>query len=471
MMKKTTIITIISLVIFLLISNKVTIAGEQTQNKEMQNVSVSSKKNLQNIYCATYTGTLGKNKITVQFYEADYENKYSLYLYDKYNTPILLKRDKKANFLRFAELHPNKTKDKQLEVGYFEFKNNKEYAKNLKGNWVSKNRKKSYPVKLKLTNWVSEDRITDCHALQYHSNRNHYFKVIPKEGVNGLSEKAYFVKQIEVYSKKTNQKIQTISNLKADFSNIMSVEPTNTKPEGIQLGYFFPFVPNNYGELSLFTAYLLKDGRYIKDTKLKGYEYNKNLYEYDLIYQKYDKYGDIITWEGNYQFSKNHRVITLVTSKPTAGKIILESLDVRSDMSTFEYYDKNGNIVRANYIPYMKTMEEADKAVYTKIEILNPKTRKVISSKLKTNYSKSDYELSADGKTLLKWYGHAAILDLNGQKDLQQVEKIDPEAFMDILVDITGLHRVILNKNFKEIPKSIKDISELADRTEPYNDK
>ncbi len=411
----------------------------------------------ENIHIIKYKGTLGKSNITLQLPGEYGSDDLYLYMYDNLNNPLLLEADPKANYIRLNELFPKKKDNKQYykKGGTLTFKNNKKYDFELRGQYTNPKGTKTYPVSLQATEIITKNTKGSFEELQKYSTPKHYFTVESSWKTQGREDKFKSVDKINVYYKKTNKKLQSLDVPFKDNLPISNVEPTNTKPNGIQIGCT-PLGINDAG-LTDYIAFLWKNGKYKKDSTVCG----KDGYDVYSVYSRYDKNGDIVN-ESYHMYRGSFCEKIYVTSKLPYKKEITTS-SVKYGYENEKFFD--------TYIEITSKFPESGEPTYESFVRKDKKTDELLYYSVKTNYPKEDYKLSTDGKTLLKCEILPQPFDLNGQEDLRKVEKIDKHAFLqkyddgEILNEAYLPHSIILNPNFKEVPKELEMYDILKERT------
>ncbi len=287
------------------------VVKKKPENKLKQILDTIKQKD---IYIIKYKGTLGKSKITLQLRvkdSNDLDTVYSLYMYDKLNNPLLLASNSKSSYLCLHELFPKK-KGKRYPYkkgGTLSFKNHKTYNFEMKGEYTNPKGTKNYPVSLQATEIVTKNQKENFEELQEYSASKHYFTVKSSWSYDSsMNEYQLFVHKINVYDKQTNKKLQILNIPFEDYLYATDVEPTNTKPNGIQIGYYDG---NDNGDLD-YAAFLLKNGKYEKDSMVCA-EYK---------YSRYDENGDIITEIFNVNKGYYCRKIVVTSKLPYKEKII-----------------------------------------------------------------------------------------------------------------------------------------------------
>ncbi len=439
-----------------IISNEETpeIAIDTEQLKELFQTT-----KLENIHIVKYRGTLGDNHITLQLQNKagipDDNPEVSLYMYNKINNPLKLKYDNTKNYICLNEQFPKKKGKGYKKGGTLSFKNNKKLTFEMTGKYVNPKGTKTYPIHLQAVEIITKDQKDNFEELQEYRTDKHYFTVESAWGVGFYDKTIRFVKQINVYDKKTNKKLQSLPVPFGEYYSSACVEPTNTKPNGIQIGCCPNGIVNPNG-FEDYIAFLLKNGRYKKDANVKGHK----KYERGELYCKYDKNGDIIKVSTHNEFEYFEEIIYVTSDIGVKTKTMWQNL---------REYRCAEEIVYDAYDVEILTMPECGNPVY-KRTIKKDKQGKVLSCKVKTNYPQNNYKLSADGKTLLECNVSFMHFDLNGQEDLRKVEKIasnafginddeEENAYMSLPFSIT------LNPNFKTIPKAIRKYEVLEGMT------
>ncbi len=410
------------------------------------------------IHIVKYKGTLGESNITLELKNlSDEEN--SLYMYDNINNPLVLEYDKTKNYICLNELFPKKDKKEYKKGGTLSFKNNKDLVFELTGEYKNPKGTKTYPVHLQAIEVYTKDQEEDFEELQEYRTDKHYFTLI-----SSWFEDDYFnetlreVKQINVYDKKTNKMLQSLDVPFGKNNCSAVVEPTNTKPNGIQIGCSPNGVLNPSG-FDDYIAFFINNGKYEKDKLVSGH----NEYGYGTDYRKYNKNGDVFEVSKDSE-SEYFEKTTYITS---SSKIKTETLKQNLQENRCEK-----EIIYEDYVEKVLIMPDCDNPKYIQTT-KEDKKGNVLSCKVETNYNGNDYKLSADGKTLLECSASLIHFDLNGQEDLRKVEKIDKNAFLeddldeeiieDYLMDLP--FSITLNSNFKEIPKEIKKYDYLKEIT------
>ncbi len=439
--------------------------GEKNTERIKELLQTTPKKD---IYIVKYKGTLGKNNITLELKNLD-DNENSLYMYDNINNPLVLEYDTTKNYICLNELFPQKNKKEYKKGGTLSFKNNKDLAFELTGEYKNPKGTKTYTVNLQAVEVYTKNQEEDFEELQEYRTNKHYFTL-----VSNWSEDDYFnetlreVKQMNVYDKKTNKMLQSLPIPFGKNFCFAVVEPTNTKPNGIQIGCCPTGVlnPNGFED---YIAFFIKNGKYVKDSLVCGHEE----YERGVMYRKYNENGDILELS-SYSERDFYKNIIYVTSKKNCKESTSE--DIPNDRTIiYRDYDTYSEVITV--IPFDYDFNSDKKPVYMETIRTDKKTGKTTRS-VETNYPKDVYKISDDGKTLLEWNEISGIvMDLNGQDDLRKVEKIDKNAFAEcdygddmseVNFSMNGnqLFAIILNSNFKSIPPEIKKYENLEGRVQ-----
>ncbi len=417
------------------------------------------------IHIIKYKGTLGDSHITVQLQNeaglSQYADRKTLYMYDEINNPLKLEYDQTKDYICLNELFPKKNEEGYKKGGTLSFKNNKELTFEMTGEYVNPKGTKTYPVHLQAVEIITKVQKENFEELQEHRTDKHYFTVESAWGVD-LQDTIRFVKQINVYDKKTNKKLQSLPIPFGEYRSFACVEPTNTKPNGIQIGCCpsWDVNPNYYYD---YIAFLPKNGKYEKDSLVQGHS------EYELgttMFRGYNENGDIFEESGYNERETYHNIIYVTTKRDfdesRSEDIPSNIVEIRREYDTY--------VEEFKIIPFDYDFEPDTKPIYMEIFKTDKETGES-SYTIETNYEKKSYELSADGKTLLKWKdSYGLILDFNGQDDLRGVEKIATDAFeyyADVDLGMNGYHQFMikLNPNFKDIPEAIKKYERLKERT------
>ncbi len=431
---------------------------DNISNNETQKANTVSEplrdllKNIEphNIHIIKYKGTLGKSNITVQLQNRAVIIKdnmeVSVYMYDKINNPLALEYDKTKNYICLNELFPKKKTQGYKKGGTLSFKNNKELAFEMTGEYINPKGTKTYPVHLKAVEIITRVQKENFEELQEHRTDKHYFTVESAWGVGFYDDTIRFVRKINVYDKKTNRKLQSLPVSFGKYYSLACVEPTNTKPNGIQIGCC-PRALNDNVNVD-YIAFLPKNGKYEKDSLVKGHD------EYDVgtMYRGYNENGDIV--EQMWDMYNPYRNVIYVTTNDGFSENINE--DIRNNMliinRTYKTYSEEITIM-----PFDYSLDSNKKPPYMATTKTDKKTGKKTVT-VETNYPKNSYKLSANGKILLEWNDpNGVIIDFNGQDDLRKVEKIDINAFDkysdELFVDSFA---IVLNPNFNSIPEAIE---------------
>ncbi len=470
--------------------NTKTVSNESKQesqtkidNKETQtnNIDTERLKDLlkktpkKDIYIVKYKGTLGKSHITLELKNLD-DDENSLYMYDNINNPLVLKYDKTKNYICLDELFPKKGKKnkkdesdekKYKKGGTLSFKNSKNLAFELTGEYKNPKGTKTYPVNLQAVEVYTKNQKENFEELQEYRTNKHYFTLVSSWFEDDFYSKILReVKQINVYDKKTNKMLQSLPIPFGKVYCFAVIEPTNTKPNGIQIGCS-PKSIINPGYFDDYVAFIIKNGKYVKDSLVCGHEE----YERGLVYRKYNENGDVLELS-SYSERDFYKNIIYVTSENGFSESISE--DLPNDRSIiYRNYDTYSEEITV--IPFDYDFNSDKKPVYMETIRTDKKTGKT-TRYVETNYPKDVYKISDDGKTLLKWNEISGIvMDLNGQDDLRKIEKIDKNAFaechyggdmseVDFSIHGNQLFAIILNSNFKSIPPEIKKYENLEGR-------
>lgn len=115
----------------------------------------------------------------------------------------------------------------------------------------------------------------------------------------------------------------------------------------------------------------------------------------------------------------------------------------RGELSSQVSFDEKNHLLTR----ISKHLSNSEPSPYQYIKIWDTQSQTLLQKKAVLNYSKSAYQLSADGKTLLKWTGSEGLVDLHA-KPFAKVNRIADGAFVDAVL----LNTLILNKNFKTAP-------------------
>ncbi len=398
----------------------------------------------ENIHIIKYLGNLGASDVILEFHSPSKKDSYSLYMLKGFNTPITVKLDKSVDYIKFNEM--NETK------GQLSFEKHKKCDFILEGIYINKEIINApYNVRLQAVEIITENSEGDFDVLQAYSTKDHFYKIHVGKYINN-----YYIENSSMvaYDKKSGKELdeQVMSTInKADYDvPISCIQPSNTNnPNDIQIS-FTPFTGND-NRYSTHTAYTFKNGEYQEDYLIN------NIYStYADVYVGYNKNGDIYVEESDTRFP--HSYIMPVTSGIEA--YYDSYTNYPEDKSVKTVYDKADKC-------FVQTLKQGTYKTVTKID---RETGTVISYNVTTNYPKSDYEISKDGKTLLKCKMDFQTFDMNGQDDLRQVEKIAANAF-DVdeerdYEDPMSPFTIILNKNFETIPEAIKKYPNLAAVTE-----
>ena len=176
----------------------------------------------------SYSGFLGKYPITmVMFHYSDGDTR-AYYVYDKYNTPIIINGRFDDGKLTLFEKDNNNSITATIKILDFDKKNNE-----ITGQWTNTNHTKTYKISLKKDFDISygEDKEWNVkELLQSQTTKEHYFKtIITKEKGDFFAR----ITGIKIYEKKTDRLIQTIE-LDCQLSGIDNVRVGDYNFDGIQ---------------------------------------------------------------------------------------------------------------------------------------------------------------------------------------------------------------------------------------------
>ncbi len=154
---------------------------------------------------SSYSGYLGKFPITLVTHAYTNTDVVAYYVYDAYDTPILLDTNIKNQTLQLLE----KNTDGEI-TGSLNFPNFKADGDGLLGFWMNADSTKNYPISLKKDLEIRHGNHSEWKAidlLQASSTQDHYFKIIVSKSLDDYYAR---VSGLKILEKGTDQLVQTL---------------------------------------------------------------------------------------------------------------------------------------------------------------------------------------------------------------------------------------------------------------------
>ncbi|NQY31492.1 MAG: hypothetical protein HRT69_18745 [Flavobacteriaceae bacterium] len=199
---------------------------------------------------SSYSGFLGKSPITLVTYHYSDGVSRAFYVYDKYDTPIIINGNLNEQELQLFERNP-----KGEILASLNFLNFKKEDKSITGKWINTDSTKSYEISLKKDfdiNYGDNVEWQPKELLQSNSTKNHYFKTI----ITKVKGRFYGrVSGVKIFEKRTDRLIQTIK-LDCQLFGIDNVNVNDYNFDDIQ---DFSVFEASYAGPNTSRVYILKD--------------------------------------------------------------------------------------------------------------------------------------------------------------------------------------------------------------------
>lgn len=198
----------------------------------------------------SYSGYLGKSPITLVTYNYGDGDVRAYYVYDKFDTPIIINGKLSNENLVLFEY--NNSGDISATLNFSDFKQSDDF---IIGKWMNKDKTKIYKITLNKDfdiNYGENVEWKNKELIQSKSTENHYFKTIIAKDKGDFYARIIGVK---IYEKKSDKLIQTIK-LDCQLFGIDSVSVDDYNFDGIQ---DFSVFEASYAGPNTSSIYILKD--------------------------------------------------------------------------------------------------------------------------------------------------------------------------------------------------------------------
>ena len=198
----------------------------------------------------SYSGYLGEFPITLITYHFSDGDTRAYYVYDKFDTPIIINGKLNTEKLRLFELD-----NKGKVTATFNFPKFKKEDSEITGKWTKTDNSKTYKISLKKDFDISYGDTLEWKSrelIQSNSTKDHYFKtIITKEKGNFYAR----ISGVEIFEKKTDRLIQTIK-LDCQLFGIDNVSVGDYNFDGIQ---DFSVFEASYAGPNISSIYILRN--------------------------------------------------------------------------------------------------------------------------------------------------------------------------------------------------------------------
>lgn len=197
-----------------------------------------------------YSGFLGKYPITLIAYHYSDDDFRAYYVYDKFDTPIIINGSMKGKGLELLE------RDEKGNVqAILSFPNFEAEAESITGTWTNKDGRKKYDIRLEkdfdLENEVRKEW-EKIELLQSGSTENHYFKTLLTKNQADFSGR---ISGVKIFEKRTDNLLQTIE-LNCELFGIDHVSIGDYNFDGIE---DFSVFESTYAGPNTSSIYLLRE--------------------------------------------------------------------------------------------------------------------------------------------------------------------------------------------------------------------
>ena len=198
----------------------------------------------------SYSGYLGKFPITLITYHYSDGDTRAYYLYDKFDTPIIINGELNNGKLTLFERDNKGNISATLIFPQF-----KEGNSEINGKWIKKDNSKTYKISLKKDfdlNYGDSIEWKSKELIQSKSTKEHYFKtIISKEKGDFFGR----ITRVKIFEKKTDRLIQTIK-LHCQLFGIDNVNVGDYNFDGVQ---DFSVFETSYAGPNTSSIYILRN--------------------------------------------------------------------------------------------------------------------------------------------------------------------------------------------------------------------
>lgn len=248
----------------------------------------------------TYKGFIDKYPIHLTTYSySDGETK-AIYIYDKFDTPIVIDGNLSNDTLTLLEKDKNEKTTAQLQFAGIDFTNNQ-----LEGEWINLTNQSKFKIKLiKTLEFDSYDdtQFNNIEFMQSESTSKHYFKLL----ISKDKGKHIDVTGVRIYEKKTDRLIQEIK-LNCQLLRLSNVSIGDYNFDGL---LDFSVFEQSYAGPNTSSIYILKrpnsEKYFVSNIKGISLEFDNNA---KLIYERNQCCAGRSIMNATYKIEKNKMVL------------------------------------------------------------------------------------------------------------------------------------------------------------------
>ena len=250
---------------------------------------------------SSYSGHLSKYPITLVMYHYIDGTSLAYYVYNNYDTPIIINGNIKEGELKLFEKDEDGNNSATLI-----FENFNQNKAEIKGKWIKADNSKTYQITLKKEFDIDNEdnlELTNKELIQSKTTKEHYFKTIIDKNKGSFSPRIVGVK---IFEKKTDKLIQTIE-LDCQLFGIDNVSIGDYNFDGVE---DFSVFEASYAGPNTSSIYILRKPNFesYQKSNFSGSSLEFD-YESKLIYEHNQCCGGRSHMNATYKVVKNEMVL------------------------------------------------------------------------------------------------------------------------------------------------------------------
>jgi hypothetical protein len=249
----------------------------------------------------SYKGTLGTSPVTFVMYHYSDEVSLAYYVYDKYDSPIVINGNNKKGELKLTEKAPD-----GKELATLLFKDFDKNSQSVTGIWIGNDKKSSYKISLEKDFDITYGENVEwstIELLQSKSTKDHYFKTLVTKEKGDFYGK---ISGVNIFEKGTDNLLQTIV-LDCQLFGIDSVIIGDYNFDGLE---DFAVFEASYAGPNTSSIYILKtedsEGYEVSDISGTSLEFDQ---EAKLVYEYNQCCAGFRYSNATYKIIDNHMVL------------------------------------------------------------------------------------------------------------------------------------------------------------------